>query len=113
MRELQVCPHCGYDLVTNAPMMINDFTMNGPSHPLLYRGRRLHLTPTEEEICWSLMKSYPEPITVSVLMERIDSASDWNVINVMVCRIRKKLEAEGAPNIFETLRGRHAYRWLP
>lgn len=114
--EHQVCPHCGYDLVADAPVLINDFSMNGPGFPLAFRGKPLKLTYNEATVCWSLMKVCPAPMKTSVLAERIgsDEGKDPDgIIKVMICRIRKILRTHGLPVPIVTITRGHAYAWDP
>lgn len=47
MNDPRLCPHCGYDLVKDAPIILNDFSMLGPLSPLYYRGQPIedHIVP--------------------------------------------------------------------
>lgn len=99
------CPHCGYDLVKDQPIIINDFSMLGPQSPLYYRGTALNLTMTGRNLCWTLMKNYPKPVRADVLLDRMDSIGTGNVIAVYLTRIRKELRKIGAPIPFHHVRG--------
>lgn len=72
--------------------------MMGPISPLAYQGEPVKLTPYELQICWALLKAFPDPVRVDVLLDRLDSDATTGAIHVYVCRIRKKLKAMGAPN---------------
>lgn len=109
------CPHCGYDLVHDAPIILNEFSMLGPVSPLTVNGESVKLTFSELQLCWALMKSFPTPVRTDVLLERIGSEATTNAIHVYVCRIRKKLKAMGAPNPIKcaaTYGGCRAYTWV-
>lgn len=110
------CPHCGYDLRPDTPVFINNFTMFGPASQLMYDQTIVKLTESERFVCWTLLKAYPEAVTQEVILDRMGSDAMGNVINVYVCRIRKKLREIGAPNPIEPTynkAGRRAYRWKP
>ena len=108
----RICPCCGYDLVIDHPIMINDFAMNGAGYPLMWRGEQVKLPPAQAMVCWSLMKAYPQRVTINALLERCtDDREGSNLIRVHVSRIRDALEAMGAPNPIKTMP--HAYIWDP
>lgn len=107
------CPHCGCDISIDQPVIINDFSMMSSSAQFLYRGNPIKLTPAERSICWSLMKAFPEPVKLDVLLERMDSDGEYNTVSVLVHRIRKKLAEAGAndPIVPDRSYGKRAYRW--
>lgn len=110
------CPHCGYDLVLDSPILIDDFSMMSSHAPLYWRGEQVDLTGSQAILCYSLMKAYPDSVRIETLMERIGSESECNVAEVLICRIRKKLREMGAPNPIAPTRHRfekRAYIWVP
>lgn len=110
------CPHCGFDLVVDTPILLNDYSMIGAGRPLMYKGRKVTLTPAEALICWSLMKAYPEPVTRMTLAERIgsqDGKDPDRLIMVLVWRIRNKLKVDRLPIPIETIPDMHSYIWDP
>lgn len=108
------CPHCGYDLHFDAPIILNDYSMLGQYAPFCYLGNSIQLTGFERSLCWSLMKAYPHPVRLGVLLDRMGSDGIDNTVNVFVCRIRKKLKAVGAPDPFKATNhhGCRAYTWV-
>jgi DNA-binding response OmpR family regulator len=104
------CPNCGTNVMRDAPILLNDFSMMGESFPLMFRNIPIKLTFGESSICWSLMKAYPDPVKCSVLLDRVDSDGTPNVCQVLICRIRAKIAKNGAPNPIETVH-RRGYRW--
>jgi len=104
------CPHCGYDLQLDGAVLINDFSMMGPMAPLWWGEQVVKLTSAERMICYTLMKAYPSPVRISVLLDRVDSESDDNLIAVYLSRIRKKLREAGAPMPITSSRGRYENR---
>lgn len=106
-----VCHCCGADIRLDEPLVIDDFSMFGPGYPLAYKGKPLRLTPHESAICWSLMKAYPMSLSRDAILYRIGSEdAEANVLQVYVCRIRKKLKSQGIPSPIETIRHR-GFRW--
>lgn len=93
-----ICPHCGYDLAKDQPILLNDFSMHSSISPLCWRGTAIRLTGAESAVVWALMKAWPSPMRISVLLERADSEADEQTVRVLVCRVRKKLRAVGAPD---------------
>lgn len=106
------CPHCGCDLMKDQPIILNDFAMMGPMSPLTYKGDTIKLATAERNLVWTLMKACPRPVRFDVILARIDSESEGNVIDVYMSRIRTKLRAIGAPIPFESLKERAGYRAL-
>lgn len=104
------CPHCGYNLETDAAILINDFAMMSSNAPLSWRDHTVKLTSAERIICYTLMRAYPSSVKVATLLDRVDSESAGNVIDVFICRIRKKLHDLGAPNPIAAM-GR-AFVWV-
>lgn len=111
-----ICPCCGYDLVADAPIVINDFSMHGAGYPLLYQGCDAGLTPHQNLICWTLMKSYPKPVKKGVLIERLDADTEDPdaLANTYISKIRSNLKKIGAPPSIVTMGRSHAsYLWDP
>lgn len=110
MNEARVCPCCGYDLVKDAPILLNDFSMMGPASQLVYKGQPLHLTPAERTVAWTIFKAYPRAVTFEVILNRLDSEAEGNVVDVYLSRIRSKLREIGAPIPFEPAGGKLGQR---
>lgn len=87
-------------------MIINDFSILSPLSPLCYKGQPIRLAPACRYVCWILMKSFPRPVSVDTILNRLDSESEGNVVDVYLSRIRKELRAIGAPIPFEMERSR-------
>lgn len=104
------CPNCGWNVDRDSPVIINDFSMAAEGRPLLYKGKRVPLTPSEERVCWSLLKAYPDHVKLDTLAIRCGSQGYSDTIKVYVCRIRRKLRALGCANAIDNIWGR-GYRW--
>jgi DNA-binding response OmpR family regulator len=90
--------------------------MMSPTGYLYWGMEVVALTASERSICYSLMKAYPDPVRVDVLLDRLDSEATGNAVDVYVHRIRKKLKTLGAPNPISAMRNRNhprAYIWRP
>lgn len=113
----RVCPHCGYDIEADSPILINDFAMNGPTHPLFYKGEAIRLTRGEAMVVWSLMKSYPDHLSTMAIAERVgceETLDPSSSVRVMIWRIRRKLRQADAPDAIMTMPHYHyAYIWSP
>lgn len=108
-----ICPHCGYDIRQDQPIFINGYSMYSPGSQLCWMGLPLNLTGYERNMCWSLMKAFPEPVRIDVLLDRMGSEGTEQNVQVFICRVRKKLAEIGAPDPFKPTRhrGRRAYCW--
>jgi len=115
VNDPRVCPHCGYDLAKDAPILLNDFAMLGPMSPLTWKSTPIRLTPAERSVIWTIFKSYPRAVALDVILDRLESDAEGNVIDVYLSRIRAKLRAIGAPIPFESVGGklgRRAVTWI-
>ncbi|GAB4397739.1 MAG: two-component system response regulator PhoP [Rhodoferax sp.] len=77
-------------------------------------GLPLALTAFEYRLLELLVRAKGRPVSKSTLADALyphDTERDSNVIEVLVARLRRKLDANGQNPPIETLRGR-GYRWL-
>lgn len=106
-----LCPSCGYDFLVDQSSTVEGFTMHGESSPLEVLGQVIPLSRGESSLVWSLMKAYPSPVRHDALLLRMGSeANTGNTLQVLVCRVRRKLREAGIPDPIELVRGR-GYRW--
>lgn len=106
MNDPRLCPHCGYDFVKDAPIILNDFSMMNAAAPLRYKGAVVVVTPACRVVCWTLMKAFPRPVRLDVVLNRLGSEAEGNVVAVYLSRIRKALREVGAPIPFMSIRAR-------
>lgn len=109
------CPECGHDLYGLGPVLLNDFAMMGDLSGLTWRGEPVKLTGFETQLCWTLMKAFPDPVRVDTIIERLGSDGSNGSIRVIVHRVRRKLSALGAPNPICSVPGHcgfKAYIWV-
>ena len=94
--------------------MINDFSMMGPGSQLFWRTTPVPLTGSERTMMFSLMKAYPDAVSIDALLERMGSRGSDNTLAVFATRVRKKLAAVGAPVPFESAHGygKRYLRWV-
>jgi DNA-binding response OmpR family regulator len=91
------------------PLLPKGWQLNPLLRQLTVRGETLSLQPRE----WSLLELFlnheGEVLTKSFLLDRvwgIQFDPGTNVVDAMVCRLRKRVDAPGEPSHVETLRGR-------
>jgi DNA-binding response OmpR family regulator len=111
VNDLHVCPHCGYDLASEAIVEDGDFLYE-PRLGVLYRGARLPISPDRHLILATLLKARPRVLTSDALLGAIGSEGDDTLIRSHVSVIRRDLYALGIPNPIETVWG-HGRRWAP
>lgn len=71
-------------------------------------GERIELPPREFSLLELLMRNEGRALSKSYLVERLwdyKFTSQTNLIDVLLCRLRTKLEAEGKPKLVHTVRG--------
>lgn len=99
--------------------MINDYSMMGSLSFLWWKDKPVtSMTVSERTVCYTLMKAYPNPVKIGVILDRLGSESMGNVADVHICRIRKKLREVGSPNPILPTRnrcivGERAFMWVP
>jgi len=113
VKPLPFCPHCGFDLAVDQPVLIDDFSMFGPGTPLCYQGRPLQLTYSEAAVAWTLLKACPGSVLVDVILDRIGSEAGPEAVSVYVHRLRRKMIEAGARDMIAVGRrgGKRTYRW--
>jgi DNA-binding response OmpR family regulator len=111
-----MCPHCGFDIALDQPVVLNEFSMLSSMSPLYWNGQAIKLTGSERTLVWALMKAFPQPVSHDALINRLDSEAEGNVIDVYASRVRAKLRQVGAPIPFESQRaaraGRRSMCWI-
>lgn len=102
MNNPSVCPHCGFDLAEDEPVERAGIAMQ-PYGEVRFNGAAIALTKAETGVLWALMKA-DRPLPRPILSERIGHEGDGNCIDVLICRIRRKLAPHG-PVPIQTRRG--------
>jgi two-component system cell cycle response regulator CtrA len=75
---------------------------------VLVHGVRIHLTPKEYAIFEFLARKRGRPVGKNACLSYLYSAEeepDPKIIDVIICRVRKKLAAAGVPHLIENVRG--------
>jgi two-component system, OmpR family, response regulator len=71
-------------------------------------GTRIEMAPREFAMLELLMRNEGRALSKSYLLERLwdyKFASQTGLVDVILCRVRNKLEQEGAPKLIHTVRG--------
>ena len=71
-------------------------------------GERIELPPREFALLELLMRNEGRALSKSYLVERLwdhKFTSQTNLVDVLVCRLRNKIERENAPKLIHTVRG--------
>ena len=89
-------------------LVVEDLALD-PLTRIVVRGRRrVELTQMEFRLLEYLMRHSGRPVSRAAIGEHVWGA-EWdgltNVIDVFVCRLRKKLEPNGAPRLLHPVRG--------
>lgn len=108
-----MCPHCGYDLRHDGPVLINDWSMMGPTYPLFYKSESIRLRPQAGEFCYALMKAFPRQVRHDAMIGRLDTESEdpHNLLKVLVSRLKVAIRERGIPVPIVTDWGQ-GYRWI-
>jgi DNA-binding response OmpR family regulator len=92
----------------NPVIRIGHLTLNTAARMVETNGEALPLTPAEYAIFETLALSRGKVVSKESLLACIhnsDSYAGTNVVEVLVCHLRKKLAAPGAPPVIRTRRG--------
>jgi DNA-binding response OmpR family regulator len=89
-------------------LVVDDLTLDPMTRQASRGGRRLDLTDKEFRLLEYLMRHSGRPVPREIIGEQVWGA-EWdgltNVIDVFVCRLRKKVEPDGAPRLLHPVRG--------
>ena len=98
---------------TKAKMQCGCLSLNSESQQVLLNGQPLLLTAFEYRLLEYLMRQHTEVLSKTKLADYLyphDEDRDSNVIEVIIGRLRKKIDPDGTLNPIETLRQR-GYRF--
>ncbi|MGE5563136.1 MAG: winged helix-turn-helix domain-containing protein [Bacillota bacterium] len=102
----RLCPHCGYNLAGEERVVLGRLDLD-PRGLARWDGRPVLLTATEHVVFGSLVHAVGAVVSKAAIAERIGYEGDHNTVEVMLSRIRRKLELAGAPReIMCNIRGR-------
>lgn len=86
------CPNCGFNQSPDPAVTIAGWTVDPATRHVDFDGKRAHLTPAEFTIFHTLIAANGALVSRDALMERIGSDSDTNSLQVIVGRLRGKVE---------------------
>jgi DNA-binding response OmpR family regulator len=99
------------DLTRPVLLRVGDLTLDPTTYKVTRAGRSLNLTPKEYAILATLMRRPGEVVTRSQLAEGVwetDLDTLFNLLEVHISHLRRKLDIPGAPPLIHTIRG-HGY----
>lgn len=92
----------------NPVLRLGGLEVNTAARELSHQGRRIHATRGEYAILEALALNRGRALTLEQLVDAVhdsDACPGTNVIQVMVCNLRKRLAAAGAGSVIRTRRG--------
>jgi two-component system, OmpR family, response regulator len=95
---------------TSEPTMLNfsDLSLNLLTREVTRSGRKIELQAREFSLLEYLLRNPGRVLSKTMILEHVwDYAFDpkTNVVDVLVCRLRNKLEGNSGPKLIHTLRG--------
>lgn len=92
----------------NPEMAVGPLTLNTASRQVLRHGEPVHLTPAEYATLKYLALNRGRVVSKEQLLEAMHNSDTYageNLVEVMVCSLRKKLTAKGEDPVIQTRRG--------
>jgi len=89
-------------------LAVADLEMNLVTHETTRGGRRLDLTPREFQLLAYLLRNAGRVVSKTMIMEHVwDYNFDpmTNVVEARICKLREKVDRDGAVKLIHTLRG--------
>jgi DNA-binding response OmpR family regulator len=89
-------------------LTVGDLTLDLLTREVVRDGRRLELQPREFSLLEYLMRSAGRPVSKTMILERVwDYRFDpqTNVVDVLVSRLRAKIDRDFAVKMLHTIRG--------
>jgi len=103
-----MCPHCGYNLVAEAPMRAGDFEYSNDG--LTFRDQPVKLRLQERVLVGTLMHAQGRVVSRDVLLDRLGTDAMPGIISVLISKTRRALRAIEAPDPIRTVHGQ-GLRW--
>lgn len=95
----------------NPKLVLGALTIDTASREVICNGKPVHLTPGEYAILECLVLNRGRAVSKEHILDSVhdsDSAPSSDVVEVMICTLRKKIAARGEKSIIKTHRG-HGY----
>jgi len=89
-------------------LAVGDLSLDLLRREVARSGHRLELQPREFALLEYLMRHAGEVISKTMILEHVwgyDFEPQTNVVDVLVCRLRKKIETEAGAQLLHTIRG--------
>lgn len=86
------CPNCGFNQTPDPAVTLAGWTVDHATRHAEFNGKRAYLTPAEFTILHTMIAANGALVSRDALMERIGSESDSNSLQVIVGRLRDKIE---------------------
>ena len=96
------------DTVEPTRLKVGDLAMDLMSREVTRSGNRVDLQPREFSLLEFLMRNAGRVVSKTMILEHVwDYSFDpqTNVVDVLICRLRNKVDREGAPKVIHTVRG--------
>lgn len=104
-QDQHLCPLCGGPRNCNSPLEIIEDVV-------YYAGGRVHMSPRETAFLGLLLKRVRQPVHKEAMYNHLFGAlpdCDWpevKILDVFVCKVRRRLENAKVPVVIETIWGR-------
>jgi two-component system cell cycle response regulator CtrA len=95
-------------IIWNSPLCVGPVTLHQGNREVSVDGKPIHVTPTEFTVLEALALGKGMPLTKESLMRHIYGGidePDAQTIDVLVCRLRRKLNEAGVSGFIETVWG--------
>ncbi len=96
------------DNLQPATLTVEDVTLDLIRHKVIRGTKKIDLQPREYSLLELLMRNPNRPLTKHLILERIWDCSvdpQTNVVDVLVCRLRNKLDSGFDRKLIKTMRG--------
>lgn len=109
------CPHCLLRIKPIEPIHLDGFTIDVEDRIFAYRGQRVHLTPGEFFLVHLVMEARGRVASREYLWANskgpgVEPDTDQKIIDVLLCKARKRIKAETGLEPIQTSWGR-GYYW--
>ena len=107
---MSFCPSCGFNMTRDETVERDGFTLD-PRGCVSFMGKDVPLTKAEATLLHTVAAADGRVVSRATVASRFGMSDDpANVTSVLMCRIRKRLSAFGAPCPVKNEIGR-GYRW--
>ena len=102
-------------IIWNSPLCVGPVTLHQGNREVSVDGKPIHVTPTEFTVLEALALGKGMPLTKESLMRHIYGGidePDAQTIDVLVCKLRRKLNEAGVSGFIETVLGTRLHGFL-